>query len=105
MRRAMAPERVRLVLGFLAAGLNPGRAARAAGVSKTFAYDLDRTVRGVSRLAVKREAAARRAAARAAGPGRALPPDRVRAVLDQLAAGLNPGQAAAAAGVSKSFAY
>lgn len=98
----MAPERVRAVLGFLEAGLNPVQAARAAGVSKTFAYDLDRKVRGVSRLAVKRAAAARRAAAR---PGRKLPPERVRAVLDQLAAGLDPGQAAAAAGVSKTFAY
>jgi transposase, IS30 family len=101
----MAPERVRLVLGFLEAGLNPVQAARAAGVSKTFAYDLDRKVSGASRLAVKRAAAARRAAARAAGPGRALPPERVRAVLDQLRAGLNPNRAAAAAGVSKSFAY
>jgi IS30 family transposase len=34
-----------------------------------------------------------------------LPAERVRAVLDQLAAGCNPRQAAAAAGVSKSFAY
>ena len=101
----MEPERVRLVLGYLAAGLNPMQAARAAGVSKTFAYELDRKVSGASRLAVKREAAARRAAARAAGPGRKLPPERVRAVLDQLRAGLSPNQAAAAAGVSKSFAY
>ena len=101
----MEPERVRLVLGFLEAGLNPMRAARAAGVSKTFAYELDRKVSGASRLAVKREAAARRAAARAAGPGRKLPPERVRAVLDQLRAGLNPNQAAAAAGVSVTFAY
>ncbi len=38
--------------------------------------------------------------------GRALPaPERVRAVLDQLAAGCSPVQAAAAAGVSESFAY
>ena len=101
----MEPERVRLVLGFLEAGLNPVRAARAAGVSQTFAYDLDRKMSGVSRLAVKREAAARRAAARAAGPGRRLPPERVRAVLEQLRAGLNPGRAAAAAGVSATFAY
>jgi IS30 family transposase len=103
--RGLPPERVQLVLGYLEAGLNPMQAARAAGVSKSLVYRLDRNVRGVSRLAVKREAAARRAAAGAAGPGRALPPERVRALLDQLAAGLNPYQAARAAGVSASFAY
>ena len=103
--RGLPRERVRAVLDHLAAGLNPVQAARAAGVSKSFAYGLDREVSGVSRLAVKRAAAARRVAGRAAGPGRGLPPERVRAVLDQLAAGLNPNRAAAAAGVSKSFAY
>jgi transposase, IS30 family len=36
---------------------------------------------------------------------RRFPPERVRAVLDQLAAGLNPGQAARAAGVSHGYAY
>jgi transposase, IS30 family len=101
----MAPERVQLVLDHLEAGLNPSQAARAAGVSKSFAYDLDRKVSGASRLAARREAAARRAAAGAAGPGRVMAPGRVRAVLDQLRAGLNPNRAAAAAGVSKSFAY
>jgi hypothetical protein len=45
----MAPERVRLVLDYLAAGLNPRRAARAAGVSHGFAYGLDRTMGGVYR--------------------------------------------------------
>lgn len=98
-------ERVREVLGYLEQGLNPVRAARAAGVSKSFAYELDRKVTGVSRLAAKRQAAARRAAGRAAGPGRGLPAERVRAVLDLLAAGLNPNRAGPAAGVSKSFAY
>jgi len=34
-----------------------------------------------------------------------LPPEKVRAVLDCLAAGMNPLQASRAAGVSKSFAY
>src|SRR5580700_6144359 len=34
-----------------------------------------------------------------------LPPERVRQVLDQLAAGLNPMQAARVTGVSKSFIY
>src|SRR5580692_7216363 len=38
-------------------------------------------------------------------PGQPMPPERVRAVLDQLAAGLNPNQAARAAGVSASFVY
>jgi transposase, IS30 family len=103
-RRGLPPERVQAVLDHLAAGLNPVQAARAAGVSKSLAYVLDRQVSGVSRLTAKREAAARRAA-EPAGPGRALPPERVRAVLDQLAAGCNPVQAARAAGVSKTFAY
>ena len=34
----MAPERVRRLLDYLAAGLNPKQAAPVAGVSKTFAY-------------------------------------------------------------------
>lgn len=37
--------------------------------------------------------------------GRKLPPERVRLVLDHLAAGLNPNRAAAGAGVSLGFAY
>jgi len=100
--RGLPPERVQSVLDHLAAGLNPVRAARAAGVSKSFAYELDRKVSGVSRLAAKRAAAARRAAAR---PGRGVRPERVRALVDLLACGLNPNQAGPAAGVSKSFAY
>jgi IS30 family transposase len=103
--RKLPPERVQALVGYLAAGLNPMRAARAAGVSKSFAYELDRAVSGVSRLAVKRQAAAGRAVGRPAGPGRGLPPERVRALVDLLAAGLNPNQAGPAAGVSKSFAY
>jgi len=99
--RGLPPERVRAVLNYLAAGLNPVQAARAAGVSKSLAYCLDRSVSGVPRLAAKREAAA----CRAAGPGRGLPPERVRAVLDHLAAGMTPNQAGPAAGVSKSSAY
>jgi IS30 family transposase len=96
---------MRAVLGYLAAGLNPVQAARAAGVSKNSAYRLDLKVSGVSRLAVKRQAASRRAAELAASPGRGLPPERVRALTDLLTAGLNPNQAGPAAGVSKSFAY
>jgi transposase, IS30 family len=103
--RGLPAERVRAVLGYLEAGLNPVQAARAAGVSKTFAYDLERKVSGVSRLAAKRAAAARRAAERAVRPGRGVPAERVRALVDLLAAGHNPNQAGPAAGVSKSFAY
>jgi transposase, IS30 family len=103
--RGLPPERVREVLGYLDAGLNPMQAARAAGVSKSLAYRLDQKVSGVSRLAAKRAAAARRAAERAAWPGRAVPPQRVRALADLLAAGHSPNRAGPAAGVSKSFAY
>ena len=56
--RELSPERVQAVLGYLEAGLNPMRAARAAGVSKSFVYRLDVKVSGVSRLAPKRAAAA-----------------------------------------------
>jgi IS30 family transposase len=99
-RRGLPPERVRAVLDHLAAGLNPMQAARAAGVSKSSAYRLDLAASGVSRLAAKRAAAA----CRVAGPGRGLPPERVRALVDHLAAGMTPNQAGPAAGVSKSFA-
>ncbi len=44
-----AADRVAAVLELLEAGLNPARAARAAGVSQTLAYNLDRRVRGVGR--------------------------------------------------------
>ena len=37
--------------------------------------------------------------------GRRLPPERVREVLDHLAAGMNPAQASRAAGVSLAFSY
>jgi len=97
--RRLPPERVRAVLGYLAAGLNPMQAARAAGVSKSSAYRLDYLVGGVSRLAAKRSAAACRAADRAARARRA------RVLADLLAAGMSPNQAGPAAGVSKSTAY
>jgi transposase-like protein len=99
--RGLPPERVETVLGYLAAGLNPMQAARAAGVSKNSAYRLDLKVSGVSRLTAKRAAAA----ARAASPGRGISAERVRALLDLLAAGVSPNQAGPAAGVSKSSAY
>lgn len=105
MGRRLDAEVVRKTLELLAAGLNPMRAAAAAGVSKTFAYDLDRAVSGGSRLAARREAAARRARERDARPGRGVPPERVRVLLDHLAAGVSPNRAGPLAGVSKTFAY
>jgi IS30 family transposase len=101
--RRVSPERVRVLLGCLAAGMNPLRASRAAGVSKTFAYGLDREESGESRLAARRAGMAARAAARSAAA--AARAGRERAVLDALAAGMNPLQASRAAGVSKTFAY
>jgi transposase, IS30 family len=101
--RKLPPELVEAVLGYLAAGLNPVQAARAAGVGRTVAYNLDRRVRGVSRLDVKRDAAARRAAERAVRQQAAA--GRVRALTDLLRAGMSPNQAGPAAGVSKTLAY
>jgi hypothetical protein len=79
--RELSPERVEAVLGYLAAGLNPMQAARAAGVSKNSAYRLDLKVSGVSRLTAKRAAAAAGAAERAARA------ERVRVLLGLLAGG------------------
>ena len=47
--RPVPPERVRVLLDLLAAGMNPLAAARAAGVSKSFAYDLRNKMGGVCR--------------------------------------------------------
>jgi IS30 family transposase len=107
--RRVDAVRERALLDLLASGVNPHRAAGIVGVSLAFAYGLDRRVSGVSRLAAKREAAAARRGAAGPPAGRPLagrlPAERVRAVLDALAAGMNPSRAAAAAGVSASFAY
>ena len=100
--RGLPPERVEAVLGYLAAGLNPMQAARAAGVSRNSAYRLDLKMSGVSRLAAKRAAAAARAADQAAAAARAA--EQVRALLGLLAGGMSPNQAGPAAGVSKSSA-
>jgi transposase, IS30 family len=101
--RRVPQEKVQVVLGCMAAGMNPLAAARAAGVSRGFAYELDRRVSGgVSRLAAKRAAAGREPAGR---DRRRIAPERERALLDLMAGGMNPGQAARAAGVSKSLAY
>jgi transposase, IS30 family len=49
VRAREAAERERRVLGLLAAGLNPLRAARAAGVSRGYAYALNARIGGVHR--------------------------------------------------------
>jgi IS30 family transposase len=101
-------EKVQVLRGLLAAGVNPSRAARAAGVGLEFAYRVDREASGgAGRLAARRAAAAVREAERAArraAAGRAAA-GRERAVLDALAAGMNPSQAARAAGVSLAYSY
>jgi transposase, IS30 family len=48
-RAGLPAGRMRLLLDYLAAGLNPGRAARAAGVSKSYGYVIDRRMGGVYR--------------------------------------------------------
>jgi len=105
--RKVSPERVQVLRDLLAAGMTPNRAAGMAGVSLSFAYGLDREAAGTGRLAAKRAAAAREAerAARGPGRGRKVAPERDRALLDLLAAGMNPNQAARAAGVSRGYAY
>ena len=82
--RGLPPERARVVLGLLAAGLNPNQAARAAGVGKTFAYELDRKVTGVPSRPARPEAVKR--------GRRGLLRERVQEVLSHLASGLNPGR-------------
>jgi transposase, IS30 family len=47
--KKLPPERVRVVLDFLAAGMNPSQASRAAGVSLAFAYGLHHKMGGVYR--------------------------------------------------------
>jgi hypothetical protein len=97
--RSVSPERLQVLLGCLAAGMNPLQASRAAGVSKSLAYELDREASGgASRLAARRAGMAARAEARAKAAGRRA--GRERAVLDALAGGMNPLAAARAAGVS-----
>jgi transposase, IS30 family len=106
--RRVPVEKVQVLQGFLAAGLNPARAAREAGVSLAFAYQADREMSGgPGRLAAKRAAAAARDADRAdrAAAGRRAAAARERAVLDCLRAGMNPSRAARAAGVSPAYCY
>ena len=102
--RRLDPERAHVLLGCLDAGMNPNRAAGAAGVSKSVAYRVDRERSGgPGRLAARRAAAARRPAA--ARAGRKVAPQKVRELLGLVAGGLSANRAAKTAGVSKSFAY
>ena len=102
--RRVPAERVERLLGCLELGLNPVRAAAVAGVSKSFAYVADRERRGgAGRLAARRAGMAAREQARAGRERERA--GRERRVLGLLGSGLNPGRAAAAAGVSKTYAY
>jgi len=101
--RRVAPERLERLAGLLDAGLNPLAAARAAGVSRTLAYRVDRERSGAGRRAVQRAGMAVREQERAARARAGA--ERERRVLDLLASGLNPWRASRAAGVSKSVAY
>jgi transposase, IS30 family len=106
--KKVAAERVARLAGLLDAGLTPCRAARAAGVSVTFAYKADRERSGgVSRLAARRAGMPGRAAARAAGlAARARErAERERVLAGLLSAGVKPYLAAGPAGVSVTFAY
>ena len=101
--RRVAPERLERLAECLAAGLNPLAAARAAGVSKTLAYRVDRARSGAGRRAVQRAAVAAREQERAVRARAGA--ERERRVLDALAGGMNPLQASRAAGVPKGLAY
>jgi transposase, IS30 family len=93
----MAAEPVQVaVLGCLGRGMSLAQAGRAAGVSKSAAFRRARAAGWVAPGTAARGGLV---------PGQPMPPERVKAVLDQLAAGLNPGRAARAAGVSRGFAY
>jgi transposase, IS30 family len=93
----MAAEPVLVVvLGCLGRGMSLAQAGRAAGISKSAAFRRARAAGWVAPGTAARGGLV---------PGQPMAPERVKAVLDHLAAGLNPNQAAAAAGVSKSFAY
>jgi transposase, IS30 family len=85
----LTPEKVEAVLGFLAAGMNPNRAAAAAGVSRSSAYALDRRVSG----GVPR------------GNWRLMPAAKEEEVRGLLAAGTGIRAAARQAGVSAAYAY
>jgi IS30 family transposase len=106
--KSVSAERLARLAELLDAGLNPNRAAAAAGVSKSLAYEVDRERSGgVSRLAVKRAAVPGRERERArerAGRERARAA-RAGELLGLVAGGMSASRAARAAGVSSTFAY
>jgi hypothetical protein len=103
-RRGLEPERMARLAELLDSGLNPNRAAAAAGVSKSLAYQVDRERSGgPGRLAGLRAGMAGRAAERAGRERERAA--RVRELLGLVAQGMPPYRAARAAGVSPSFAY
>ena len=70
--RRVAAGKAEAVRGLLAAGVNPLAASRAAGVSASFAYRVDREAGGgAHRMEAKRRRRAERARAGAAEIGRA----------------------------------
>jgi IS30 family transposase len=85
-----------VVMECLGRGMSLAQAARAAGISKSAAFQRARAAGWVAPGTAARGGLV---------PGQPMPRERVRAVLDQLAAGLNPAQAARAAGVSRGFAH
>jgi IS30 family transposase len=102
--KRVEPGRLERLAELLGQGLNPLAAARAAGVSKTLAYRVDRERSGgPGRLAGLRAGMAVREQERAARAGAAA--DRERRLLGLVAQGMRPYLAARAAGVSSTFAY
>ena len=98
--RRVDPVRAERLLGLIAGGMSPYRAAGIAGVPATSAYRLDREANGVARMAARREAVAARAAAASAGAA-----GRDRALLELVASGMTLGRAAGMAGVSLTQAH
>jgi transposase, IS30 family len=92
------PGLAEVVRGHLAAGMRPWVVARVTGVPASTVYRLDRARRVRQREAVRRREDARLERARQAA-------ERRRLLAGNLAAGMNPNQAAKAAGVPASTAY
>jgi len=92
--RRVDPERERRLLGLVAGGMTPNRAAGVVGVSVAFAYEAARRADGVARGAARREANAARARAALAGAS-----GRDAGLLGLVASGMSLSGAARAAGV------
>ena len=102
--RRVAAGKAEAVRGLLAAGVNPLAASRAAGVSASFAYRVDREAGGgAHRMEAKRRRRPERA--RAGAPARAARAERERRLLGLIASGMTPNRAAGIAGVPASTAY